>query len=61
MASSHPESLVERAARRRALEQKLRTAWLAGAVEEWQHRVGRLPTDDELRRIVAGYDWSVPE
>jgi len=53
--------LSERVARHRALERRLRAEWLAGAVEEWQHDTGRLPTDDELRRIVEGYDWSRPD
>lgn len=53
--------LAERVARRRSLERKLRTAWLAGAVEEWQRGIGRPPTADELQRILLRYDWSRPD
>jgi hypothetical protein len=52
--------LAERVARRRALEQRLRAAWLSGAVEHWQRSFGRLPTNDELYRIIARYDWDQP-
>jgi hypothetical protein len=53
--------LAERVARRRDLERRLRAAWLAGAVEEWQRGLGRPPTDEELGRIIRRYDWSRPD
>ena len=53
--------LAERVARRRDLEHRLRAAWLAGAVEDWQRETGKPPTGDELERIIAGYDWSRPD
>jgi hypothetical protein len=53
--------LLERVSRQRDLEQELRAAWLAGAVEEWQRGLGRPPTDEELGRIIRRYDWSRPD
>jgi hypothetical protein len=61
MTPRHVAGLAERIARRRSLERKLRLAWLASAVEEWERDMGDPPTANDLQRIVARYDWSRPE
>lgn len=45
--------------RRRRLNQRLRTEWIAGAEEEWRRRTGRPITAAELERILRRYPGDV--
>ena len=48
-------------ARRRALNRKLRLAFLAGSEERWLADHGRPMTAEELRRVLRRYPGDLPE
>jgi hypothetical protein len=52
---------IEGAARRRELNRKPRRAFVEGAEERSQRKLGRGLTADELRRILRRYPGDLPE
>lgn len=56
-----PLESTERAPRIRALNKKLRRAFIEGAEERSQRELGRPLTTGELRRILARYPGDLPE
>jgi hypothetical protein len=59
--TGEPQQRPERALRRRALNEKLRRAFVEGAEERSQRELGRPLTTEELRRILPRYPGDLPE